>query len=272
MKNKNINFHQTFYPNFDYVGKILSIASESELFSIEEISQMTGIPTGASSGKVVPHIQYSEYMNLIESENFDGKMSLKRTALGELISSEDPYFSEDISRMICHMFLTSPEIGSGLWFFVFRVLQNRYGGKVKKDVTEHDIVECFKKGTKMSAFNTSYTNENSFGNLNLVTIYDDCIRFDAFSYEDEFFYAILYVLFAELKNVDLNRSEFTTVELFNELKWNWSLNWSEKRTMEFLEKASEEGWIDLNRQLNPTTIILKRSINEVMSKIYSELI
>ena len=122
MKNDNINFHQTFYPNFDYIGKILEVANGTEKYTIEKLSQITGIPTGASSGKVLPHINYSEYMYLIESDNNSGEYSLKRTELGNLIFSEDPYFSEDISRLICHMLLTSPIIGSGLWFFNHNIL------------------------------------------------------------------------------------------------------------------------------------------------------
>lgn len=272
MKSKNINFHQTFFPNFDYIGKILDIASGTENYSIEEISKITGIPTGKSSGKVLPHIRYCEYMNLISVENSNSKYLIKRTDLGELVYLEDPYFSESISRLLCHMFLSSKSVGSELWFFICRSMQSSYGNKINKGVIEHDIVSYFNKGTKMSAFNTAYTSENSFGNLNLIDIVDDTIRFKDFSYEEEYFYAILYVLYKELKQIDFNRSEFTTIEIFNDLKWNWSINWSENKSMEFLEKASEEGWIDLNRQLTPTIILLKRNIADVMNLIYSELI
>lgn len=272
MRKENINFHQTFYPNFDYIGKILNISDGKENLSIDEISMITGIPTGESSGKVLPHIRYCEFMNLITVKSTNSKLLLGRTDMGELIYSEDPYLSERISRLLCHMFLTSLGIGSELWFFICRSMQSSYGNKISKNVIEHDIVSYFKKGTKMSAFNSSYTNENSFGNLNLIIIEENNIRFRDFVYEEEFFYAILYVLYQELMTTDPNRSEFTVIELFHDLKWNCSLNWSENKSMSFLERASEDGWLDLNRQLTPTTILLKRNIADVMELIYSELI
>jgi hypothetical protein len=272
MKNRNINFHQTFYPNFDYIGKILEISDISEGLSIDDISQRTGIPTGVSSGKVLPHIKYAEYMNLINVVISDGLYEISKTDFGNIVYNEDSYFSESISRLLCHMFLTSPAIGAGLWSFIYRSLQFRYGEVVKKEVIESDIEEFFGKSTKLSAFNSSYINANSFGNLNLLGIDEGAIRFLEFSYEDEYFYAVLYSLFVELTNKDANRTEFTSVELFNDIKWNYSVNWSEKRAMEFLEESSDKGWITLNRQLSPTTIILRKSTKELLEKIYSELI
>lgn len=272
MNNTNINFHQTFYPNFDYIGKILSIADGEVAYSIEEISDITGIPTGKSSGKVLPHIKYSEYMNLINVNNQEGKLYLKRTELGELIFREDPFFSEDLSRLLCHMFLTSPNTGAGLWCFIYRELQFKYGTEIKRDVIDHDIHQYFGKSTKLSAFNTAYSSSNSFGNLNLSDIEDDYIAFKEFDYDDECLYGILYSLYFELKNLDDNRSEFTTRELFEELKWQNSLNWSERRVLDFLSEASDKGWLHLNRQLNPIIIVLKRNIRDLIELIYSELI
>jgi hypothetical protein len=272
MLSNSINFHQTFYPNFDYVGKILSIANSGKMLSVDEISRMTGIPTGVSSGKVVPHIKYSKYMSLLKYEVHSGKFILKLTDFGQLVYVEDPFFSEKISRLICHIFLTSPQIGSSLWCFINRMLQHRYGQVISKDVIEHDIYQYFRNTTKLSAYNTAYMNHNSLGNLFLIDSTSDDIRFCSFHYEDEYFYGILYSLFFELKSLDVNRSEYSSVEIFEDLKWNLALNWSEKRALEFLEEASEREWININRQLNPITIVLKRNINELLGQVYSELI
>ena len=68
MKNININFHKTFKAEGQYISSILEIADGKTWFTTREISEMTGIPQGKSSGKVEPHINYAEYMGLIKSE------------------------------------------------------------------------------------------------------------------------------------------------------------------------------------------------------------
>lgn len=58
----NLNFHQTFPPTTDGISRLLSVADRGGAYTKEEISQMTGIPTGKSSGKVEPYIRYAVYM------------------------------------------------------------------------------------------------------------------------------------------------------------------------------------------------------------------
>lgn len=60
----SVNFHKTFSPQDSYITKILELAKENFIGSKEEISEETGIPTGKTSGKVVPHILYTQYMGL----------------------------------------------------------------------------------------------------------------------------------------------------------------------------------------------------------------
>ena len=62
----NLNFHQTFKPEIQYISSILSISDGSTSYEIKDISNLTGIPNGKSSGKVEPHILYSYYMGLID--------------------------------------------------------------------------------------------------------------------------------------------------------------------------------------------------------------
>ena len=52
----NVNFHQTFRPEKQYIAAILELSGDNETHSVREISALTGIPNGESSGKVEPHI------------------------------------------------------------------------------------------------------------------------------------------------------------------------------------------------------------------------
>ncbi len=50
-KQVNVNFHQTFKPECQYISSILDIADGITWRSVKDISAVTGIPQGTSSGK-----------------------------------------------------------------------------------------------------------------------------------------------------------------------------------------------------------------------------
>ncbi len=79
---ENVNFHMTFPPTPAYIGRLLKIA-DGRVRTVAEIAEETGIPEGASSGKVRPHIQYASYMGLLNSTDFT------RTPLGKIVYLED---------------------------------------------------------------------------------------------------------------------------------------------------------------------------------------
>ena len=91
----NLNFHESFNPDFEYISKIVQIADNCEGLTKEEISELTGIPTGASSGKVEPHINYAKFMNLIEFKKESSRYYIYSTSLGKVIENEDLYYLEN---------------------------------------------------------------------------------------------------------------------------------------------------------------------------------
>ncbi len=68
MSQGHLNFHETFAPEREHLGRLLRLADHMPFLTKEEVFAETGIPTGASSGKVVPHIKYAEYMGLVKTE------------------------------------------------------------------------------------------------------------------------------------------------------------------------------------------------------------
>lgn len=110
----SVNFHKTFAPQDSYISKILELAEYGYSGTKEEISKITGIPTGKTSGKVVPHILYSYYMGLVNYKIEKGKLSLSLTDLGKVIYNEDKYLFEDITKLICH-FNISDETNGALY-------------------------------------------------------------------------------------------------------------------------------------------------------------
>lgn len=52
------SFHQTFIPERHYINALLKFAAKGGQGDIQAISECTGIPTGQSSGKVAPILDY----------------------------------------------------------------------------------------------------------------------------------------------------------------------------------------------------------------------
>lgn len=110
----NINFHQTFKPEGQYISRILDIADGMTWRSLKEISEITGIPQGISSGKVNPHISYAEYIGLIISEKKEKLISLRRTGLGEAVFMQDPGLQEILTKLLLHAMMLRQKKGAAM--------------------------------------------------------------------------------------------------------------------------------------------------------------
>ena len=119
----NINFHQTFKPEKQYISAIVEIAADgAKSFSVKDISSLTGIPNGQCSGKVEPHIYYANYMGLINFEKKDGNYCLSRTMLGESVCIEDLGLQESLTILICHCMMLRAVSGAPLWAKIFKTI------------------------------------------------------------------------------------------------------------------------------------------------------
>lgn len=268
----NLNFHETFAPDRAYLSKILENADIINELSKEEISEITGIPTGKQSGKVVPHIEYLKFMNLITFNKKNAKYTIKRTPLGNVVYKEDPYLNEKLTGLMLNYFLTSKLYGAQMWYTIFREYVYTYGNNISRKIVTSEIEKYFMKTVKLGPFNSTYTNKNSFVDLELLDINNDYYIFNSSGFDYERLYMYLYTLLVELEEFDDSRKEFTYNEIFDEVKWNIGFQWSKKEATDILEKFESKDLITINRQLSPITILLKVSSRDILNEIYSLLL
>lgn len=272
----NLNFHESFCPDFEHIAKIIQIADQYEGLTKEEISDITGIPTGASSGKVEPHIYYAKFMNLIEFEKERSKYKIKSTTLGRIILNEDPYFLEDISKLICNYFLTSKFYGAIMWNKIIREMPLKYGNEIKESLIIKDLHEEFGIQIKLTAFRSCYNSEKSMATLSLINVEEQndnpIIKLNKNIYNDENIYVYAYTLIRELEKLDNSRKEFTINEILDNISWGKGFLWDEEVSISVLEKLNDLNIINLNRQLNPITIIVNKNSEDIIDSVYSMLI
>ena len=266
-----LNFHQTFRPEKQYIAAILDIAGKQELHTVKEISMITGIPTGESSGKVEPHIIYADYMGLINYEKKDGKYSIKRTPLGESVYLEDPGLQETLTELVCHAMIVRCENGAKLWSVIFRDIMPRYKVGIKRELLLKELNATLqgKITTKnLAPFFGSY--ESFFDGLGIIHDDGNSLIISSIKYDKESVYVYALALLAYWREKFPNQYEITSEQL-KELSFGCVFGWDVQEEYEVLEHLSDIGIIRLNRQLMPYTILLLAEENDLVNRLYSEL-
>ena len=121
-----LNFPQTFLPERRLLAALLAFAAHAGRGDKETISAATGIPTGRSTGKVLPMIHYGLGMGLISGVREGQEWQLALTPLGAEVQREDAYLSEPLTQWLLHLLLCRrrdlSEPASGIadaWFLLF---------------------------------------------------------------------------------------------------------------------------------------------------------
>lgn len=267
----NLNFHQTFKPEKQYVGSILDVANNTVSMSVPDISSYTGIPNGKSSGKVEPHIWYAKYMGLIEAEKKEGAYTLGRTKLGKVVYMEDPGFQEDLTILLCHAMMLRNVAGADMWNAVFTKILPMYRGGMKKDLLIKELEKLFEgkaNRKNFAPFLGAY--EEMFSSINIITIDTDSIYINETLYNKEFLYLYAFILFELWDEMYAGQEEISSVQLAT-INFGKIFGWDAQKEYEVLEHLSDKGVVRLNRQLAPYTILRLTDKDTMMERLYSEL-
>lgn len=269
-KNINLNFHQTVSFSKDYLAKILKISDGASFLTKEEISEITGIPTGKSSGKVVPHIYYGLYMGLITFSYENKRYNLNRTSLGNLILKEDSYLTENLTIELLNYFLTSNYLGAHMWKSISRDIFPKYRNILTRENLEKELENIYpeSKNIKLVSWVSMYQKElskNNFYNFREKNIEKKNHKIDS-----SYFYMYVYTL---LKDWELNNlSNEITLDNLENLKWGEGLHINKDEEFNLLDKIADKNIIKINKQLSPITILKLKNSDDFLDKIFSLLI
>lgn len=277
---KSLDFHQTFKPERDCLSSLLSEIDSCTEKSAVEISKITGIPTGSSSGKVVPTICYLEFMGLIKGQIDNKKYKLEYTKLGETVLAEDPGLIEELSLMLLHCMMARKLSGADLWGYVICDIFPKYHGRISKGNLEKELQMHFGKTVNLSPFNGSYT--GLFEQLDIVKITNDEYIMQPHSFNSEFIYLyglILYEYWKEWVNEfsdEQKRNEKVseieiTADQIEKTGFRNVFGWSEQEEYQVLEELHDRGIIQLNRQMFPFAVRKIMNEEEITELLYSEL-
>lgn len=267
----SINFHQTFKPEKQYITAILEIADDPRYRSVKEISSLTGIPNGKSSGKVEPHINYASYMGLISYEKKDSEYSLSRTSLGEIVYEEDPGLQENLTILMCHCMMQRANTGAQLWSAVFTSIFPRYKNGISKEMLIKELNMILDGNVTVKNIAPFYGSYDSFfDSIGMLDDSGNSIKVGTAPYNREYLYLYAYVLMEYWEEFYSNRDEITSSQL-RELHYGDVFGWNILEEYEAIEHLADKGIVRLNRQLMPYTILKLLESEDVVGRLYSEL-
>lgn len=277
---RNLDFHQTFKPERNCLNAMLTDLQDCCEKSIQEISQITGIPTGKSSGKIIPTIYYLEYMGLISKKCDNKKYDFDYTLLGQTIMAEDPGLMEPLTLLLMHCMITRKRAGAELWSYIVCELMPKYHGKISKPNLDKELLLYFDKTVNVAPFNGSYT--GIFESLNLIQVTTSEYIMNPCIFNAEYIYLYAYILYEywdqwigtfseeELDKKKISKTELTSLQLAD-TGFRLPFGWSEQDEYVILQEMHDKNIIALNRQMTPFSIRRICSKEELTDLLYSEL-
>ena len=258
-----VHFHQTFPPTPSYIGRILAIADGTKR-SAREVSDLTGIPQGESSGKVVPHLKYAAYMRLIEPD----VGAPKCTPLGQIVLDEDRACSEDLTQWLLHSRLCSVT-GAPMWHFLVRELMHQNHGSLSKDYLSAQMQARFNT-TKYGPVLSTYQELSAIDYL-LTDKATGSVTLKAQRVHREYLYLYGYDMLCEWDQLYPGQREITENEM-RLLASESCFALTETQWFEVLEQLASKGVCRINKQLTPFTVIRMASSDSMEENLYSLLI
>jgi hypothetical protein len=268
------SFHQTFLPERRNLSALLKIAAENFKGSIESISEKTSIPTGKSSGKVKPHIQYAEAMGLIDcTSEGSGEYSLSLTSFGKLVLIEDLGLQEELTQILLHLMMCRPIGGSSVWHTLFGKSRVSLGQKFSiEDATAFINRSLGPSKSIPGPIFSTYKEQSSLAKSNQLSIAQNYVTRNHLPTNPDYYWGYIYCWLFSWENVALTdqqivfsgleaKSGFFEITGWNQIQIDNYLSWAENHQIVKVDRATGE------------VLLLRTVLSSVLiSKIYSELI
>ncbi len=275
-KKSDFEFHETFQPQMEYVSEILQLGARNYSGTKFEISELTGIPTGESKGKVVPHIKYAAYMGLIHYDQKNGAFSLNATEMGQEVFKQDPYLLEPVTKWLCHSCLCAKKGGAPNWEYLFQRLPLVYDEEFsllyasEKQAAEFGFTVDRKK--IFSVVKNTYS-AGCFQQLRLMSeATGDKIVIFSQHFKPALLFVYAYSMATAWNMFFQGKNEIAVNEFLDQTGWDRLFSFEHDQVMFVMDELESAGIVNLNRQLSPATIIRTFSIDEIIGNIYSNVV
>lgn len=269
------NFHKSFIPERRFINALLKYAASGSSGTIQEISKATGIPTGVSSGKVAPTIDYCRAMGLLTlAEGRSATKSPALTAFGRVVLLEDPYLKTEITQWLAHLNLCSEEDGAEVWYQTFWNGSARLGPVFERETLENWLASACnaKPGGLIGPLISMYQEDASFAICAALTESDKQITRHPMPIRSEFAWGFAALLLSAMERIASKGEQVTIPQIEKACGWRILTNWSSEDAERALSLAERKGAISVDRHMQPWILKAKVPVTEAWRLIYTDMI
>jgi len=268
------SFHETFFPDRRHLAALLKLAAQGYEGSVDAISTATGIPTGKSSGKVLPHLKYAHAMGITTVPVLsDGVYTLQLTPLGQLFADEDPLLHEPLTQLMLHLMLSRPIGGASAWHVFFGRSRLALGRTCSVNAAAAFLMQELGNSSSLPGplFST-YREEASLARTGMLSVDKDMLTRGALPGVEEYYWAYAYCWLVYWEQTAPGVQQLPLSELEARCGFVEGSGWSDQGFNDFLAWTTEQGITRVDRQTGTPLIMKTRRSEDLAPFIYSDLL
>jgi len=269
------NFHKFFIPERRFIHALLRFAAGRGAGTIQEIAEATGIPTGVSSGKVAPTIDYCRAMGLFTLP--EERSAIKRpelTAFGRVVLLEDPYLKTEITQWLAHLNLCGEETGAEVWYQTFWNGAARLGPVFERESLENWLASMCntKTGGLIGPLISMYQEDASFAICGALTENGKQISRHTMAIHSEFVWGYAAWLLSTIERIAPHGEQVTLPQIEKACGWRILTGWTSADSDRALSLIERKGAISIDRHMQPWILRAKESAANAWRLLFSDMI
>jgi len=270
------NFHRTFKPERQYITSMLRFAASGAEGDAQAIAAATGIPTGASTGKVPAILDYCRGMGLVRLGGPD-RSAVKKpelTPFGRIVLLEDPHLTTGLSQWIAHLNLCSPITGADVWYQVFFRGTQSLGMTFDRSNLESHLGLVFgvEKAGLIGPMIGMYEDDAAFRICGTLSESAGVVIRRPAPVNDEFGYAYGAWLLQLLADHFPKSGQVSSTELDAQAGWRTIPGWDIGSHQRVLELVERNGLLEVDRHMEPWLLQPKCSPETAWKRIFDDLL
>jgi len=269
------NFHRTFKPERQYIHAILRFAASGREGTFQEIAEVTGIPTGASSGKVPAILDYCRGMGLVRLAGTDRK-SVKKpdlTPFGRVVLLDDPFLRLGVSQWIAHLNLCNPLTGADAWYQTFFGGMQSLGMSFERGALEDylRLIYAVKKGGLIGPLVGTYEDDAAFRVCGALVETSGAIQRRAAPVSQEMARGYGAWILDLMATHFPSARQIPITQLDSVAGWRTIPGWDVSQLQRVLELLGRKGILDVDRHMEPWLIAPAAEAERAWTSIYDDL-
>jgi len=270
------NFHKTFKPERQYINAMLRFAASGRAGDYQLIAAATGIPTGASTGKVPAILDYCRGMGLIRQtgEERSAVKKLELTPFGRVVLLEDPYLKVSVSQWIAHLNLCSPLTGADVWYQTFFPGTQALGMSFERAKLESHLglVYGIEKAGLIGPLIGMYEDDAAFRVCGVLSESSDRVVRKPAPIVDDFGFAYGAWLLQLMSDHMPEAGQVPTTDLDARAGWRTIPGWDIGSHQRVLEMVERKGLLEVDRHMDPWLLRPKVAAEATWKRIYDNLL